>query len=403
MRRRRPYRGAGLVEAVAVMAVAAIILAGLIELAERAARRTLIQSEARTVSAGADGALFLAESGVPGAIADAAAAGGAALISRARLLNAGALREAFGERTLSGRTVEFAHHAIDANTLLAAAWALGGPVAGGGVLPAAGIELTGRLGGADPSCPAGFVCGPGFQRDVSAMIVQLGAAAPDPGSMMAIRFASLLQVNDLLLRTGEMPSRPELNRMDAGLEVTGVLANAGSVQAAATGLRLTGEARVVGAFTAGTVLDAQRHELRDELDAAGNLLVTGPMEGLGPVRSGGATFAVVDAPEARLLVLLGADFGSVIEVGQPAQRSGGLIAQESGLLSAGNLGASSARTPWMDVGDAELGPAGTANGTRAFFGELRSHASVSASTVSGGFRSEGTVHVDNCPNCGTAP
>lgn len=392
-------------EAVFALAAGSLLVGSLVELADRAARRTLLQAEARVVSAAADGALKAAERDIRNAISTAALSGGAVLLGRAGLLAAGDLAQGFPRATPSGRGLSFAHYAVTADTVLAAAWAEGGPIAGGTSLPATGIRLTGRLGGADAACPAGFICGPGLRRDVMAMLTALGGSAPAAGSMIAIRSASLLAVNDALLRTDAVAARPELTRMDADLEITGTVVNAAAVDAPGAALRLPagGRAHVAGLLEAGVRLQGGRVELRGDLTVGGDLTVTGAVNGIGVVRTNGGTLGVIEGPDARLDVLGTAAFGSMIQVGMPAARSGGAVAQESGLLDAGDLTASEVQAPRLDAGNVEVAAAGSVTGRRAVLGELRSHAASGRNLVSGRFRAEGIIHVDSCPNCGSPP
>ena len=400
---RRQRCGASLKEAILAISFSGLLFGILIEFAERGARRTLLQADARSVSAGADGVLISARSDVGSAIAAAEAAGGAVILNRADLIAGGAIEDALPERAPSGRALEYAHAAVDGNTLLAASWAAGGPIAGGTALPATGIQMTGRVGGADGACPAGFICGPGLRRDVSAMLTALGTNAPDPGSMMAIRFASALEINALLLRSAPIPSRPELNRMDANLEVTGAIANVSLVEAAPTSINTGGLVRASGEFSTGGVLEGANVEIRGNLSADGDLSADGRIEGAGLVRSGGGTFRDIVAPDANLEIAGDAEFGSEIRVGLASARSDGAVSDEAGLLEVGDLTVPTAWAPWLETGNVEVAAAGVVTAASGTLGELRAHSAGGPSRVSGGFRSFGTIYVNDCPNCGTAP
>ncbi len=400
---RRRFRGITLAESMFVMALAGAVFAGLIALAERSARRALLQADARSVTAAADAVLSLAEADLAGAIAAARTAGGGRLISRADLAAGAGLETPIPDRAPSGSVHRYAHFSADANTLVAAAWATGGRLAGGGVLPAAGIRQTGRVGGADGACRANRVCGPGLRMDITAMIAALGADAPVPGSMISVRFASALAVNDRLLRSAAPTSRPELSRMAADLEVTGSMRNAASVDATSASVDDGGSAWVAGELSTDRVLTAAAMEIREGLTSGGGLTVSGAVEGIGSARATGGSFGTITAPEAVLDIAGSATFGGNLTIGLPAARSGGVLTEESGLLEAGNLAVPAVRTPWFETGNLELGTAGTVTGTSAVLGELRSRSATGPDLVNGGFRSRSLIHVDSCPNCGTAP
>ena len=401
----RQRRGLSVFESVLAVMAGSLLLGSVIELADRISRRTLLQAEARIVSSAADGVLANAESDISQAIAAATAAGGATRLTRAALLADGSLDQGFPERSPSGRAFGLAHYAASSDTVLAVAWLEGGPIAAGTSLPATGIRSTGRVGGADGACPTGFICGPGLRRDVTAMLTALGTSGPAVGSMIAIRSTSLLRIHDTLLHSGEYSGRPELARMDADLEVTGDMANVSTASASSVQLQILsgGQAHVETLVDAGTSLQAARVELRGELSVGGDLTASGAISGIGITRANGAQFNTITAGEARLDITGGATFGNSIEIGLPAARSGGAVSQESGLLEAGSLSAPSLRAPWLDTANVEVAATGTVTATQAELGELRSHAAAARNLVSGQFRSSGTLYVDDCPNCGTAP
>ena len=375
----RQRRGLSVFESVLAVMAGSLLLGSVIELADRISRRTLLQAEARIVSSAADGVLANAESDISQAIAAATAAGGATRLTRAALLADGSLDQGFPERSPSGRAFGLAHYAASSDTV--------------------------RVGGADGACPTGFICGPGLRRDVTAMLTALGTSGPAVGSMIAIRSTSLLRIHDTLLHSGEYSGRPELARMDADLEVTGDMANVSTASASSVQLQILsgGQAHVETLVDAGTSLQAARVELRGELSVGGDLTASGAISGIGITRANGAQFNTITAGEARLDITGGATFGNSIEIGLPAARSGGAVSQESGLLEAGSLSAPSLRAPWLDTANVEVAATGTVTATQAELGELRSHAAAARNLVSGQFRSSGTLYVDDCPNCGTAP
>ena len=403
---RRRYRGLTVLEAIISLAAGLALVAALTSMAERVSRRTLLQAEARVVSAGADGAMLAAEADIRAAAQAATAAGGALVLTRADLLVDGSLPSGYPERSPSGRNIAFAHYAPAADTVWAAAWLDGGPIAGGGTLPAVGIVQTGRLGrgaGID-ACPTTHICGPGLRRDISAMLAALGGDAPPAGSMLAIRSASLLRINENLLLAQPLAARPELSRMDADLEVTGTIVNVTAVNATPVQLQIPagGSMEVTGLYSSGAGFTGDRIEMRGEATIGGDLTVTAVADGLGFLRgAGGGRVTTINAGEAQLDVLGDAAFGATIAVGLPAARSAGAVAAESGLLEAGSMAVPVVRAPWLDTGNVEI--TGEASGSIAEMGELRIHAPAGAATVAGPFRSEGTLFVDACPNCGSPP
>ena len=402
---RRRYRGLTVLEAIISLAAGLALVAALTSMAERVSRRTLLQAEARVVSTGADGALLLAEADIRGAAQAATAAGGALVLTRGGLLADGALPTGYPPLSPSGRNISFAHYAASADTVWAAAWLDGGPIAGGAALPAIGIEQTGRLGrGATiDACPTTHLCGPGLRRDISSMLTALGGDAPPAGSMMAIRSASLLRINENLLLAQPLAARPELSRMDADLEVTGTIVNVTGVTATPVELQIPagGSMEVTGLYTSGAGFTGDRVEMRGEATIGGNLTVTAVADGLGFLRGGGGRVTTINAGEAQLDVLGDAAFGTTIAVGLNAARSAGAVADESGLLEAGSMAVPVVRAPWLDTGNVEI--TGEASASLAEMGELRIHAAAGRATVAGPFRSEGTLFVDDCPNCGTVP
>ena len=401
----RRRAGISLPDTLLALAVATLFVVGLTELANRIGQRTMIQAEARVISDAADGSLATAERNVAAAIAAARSAGGAVLLDPDALRAEGALESGFPERTPGGHRVIHAHFAPDANTVLALAWADGTLPGGGAVLPAAGISRTGRLGGADGACAEGSICGPGFRQDVAAMAAALEVDGPPAGAVIAIRIASLLAVGDVLLQNDTVAGRPELNRMDEELIVTGSLVNVAGLEADEANLRVPdgGLVHASGGFTAGGVLDAGSYDLHGELTVGGDLDVSGSVAGAGLVRTAAGRFGDVTSPDAVLDIIGIADFGGALEVGMTIARSGGAVTGETGLLVAEELTAATVTAPWLEAGDIEINLGGNVNGTTLVVGEFRSSADGSSNEVAGGFRSRGMLNVEACPNCGAAP
>ena len=391
--------GISLPDTLLALAVGGLFVGGLTEMVTRIGQRTMVQAEARVVSAAADGSLVAGERHVAAAIAAAETAGGAVLLDPDSLRAEGALDSGSPERTPGGHGLIHAHYAPDSNTLLALAWADGTLPGGGAVLPATGISRTGRLGGADAACTAGNICGPGFRQDVATMLVALGGDGPPAGAVIAVRMASLLAVDDILLRGSAVAGRPELNRMVEELSVTGSLVNVAGLEAAESELRVPdgGLVHTSGRFTAGDVLEAGRYDLHGELTVGGDLDVTGSVAGAGYVRTAAGRFGDVTAPDAALEILGNADFGGALAVGMTAARSGGAAAGETGLLEAGELIATTATAPWLEVGNIEIDAGGEVTGTTLVVGEFRSRADGSSNEVTGGFRSRGTLNVGGLP------